>query len=100
MATRQISKLNAELNRFIKKHPETEVMELLIADLPGVLRCKRIRSKEFAKTFREGFYLPGGAVLIDTIGDVVDGIPWSAADGDPGDEPGQRHGQELRAASD
>ena len=83
MATRQISKLNAELNRFIKKHPETEVMELLIADLPGVLRCKRIRSKEFAKTFREGFYLPGGAVLIDTIGDVVDGIPWSAADGDP-----------------
>jgi len=83
MATRQISKLNAELNRFLKKYPETDVMELLIADLPGVLRCKRIRRKEFSKTFKNGFSLPGGAVLIDTIGDVVNGIPWSAADGDP-----------------
>ncbi len=83
MPSRQTSKLNAELNRFIKKHPGTDVMELLIPDLTGVLRCKRIRRNEFAKTFTDGFCLPGGAVLIDTIGDVINGIPWSASDGDP-----------------
>jgi glutamine synthetase len=83
MARQQISKINAELNRFLKKYPKTDVLELLIADLTGVLRCKRIRKSEFRKVFKDGFSLPGGTVLIDTIGDVIDGIPWSADDGDP-----------------
>ena len=83
MASKQISKLDAELRKFLKKHPKTDVMELLIADLPGVLRCKRIRTTEFAKVFKDGFCLPGGTVLIDTIGDVISGIPWSSGDGDP-----------------
>lgn len=83
MANKRASKLNAELNKFLRKYPGTDVMELLIADLPGVLRGKRIRRKEFAKTFQNGFCLPGGTVLIDTLGDVVNDIPWSAADGDP-----------------
>lgn len=83
MASKQISKLNAELNKFLKRYPKTDVMELLIADLPGVLRGKRIRKSEFAKIFKDGFCLPGGTVLIDTLGDVIDDIPWSAGDGDP-----------------
>jgi glutamine synthetase len=83
MANKQVSKLKTELNRFLKRYPATDVMELLIADLPGVLRCKRIRRNEFVKTFEDGFSLPGGTVLIDTIGDVINGIPWSAGDGDP-----------------
>jgi glutamine synthetase len=58
-------------------------MELLIADLAGVLRGKRIRRKEFEKTFTDGFSLPGGAVLLNTLGDVVPDIPWSGDDGDP-----------------
>lgn len=83
MASKQISKLDAELRKFLRKYPGTDVMELLIADLPGVLRGKRIRSKEFEKTFKDGFCLPGGTVLLDTLGDVISGIPWSDADGDP-----------------
>ena len=83
MATQQISKINAELSRFLKKHPKSDVMELLIADVTGVLRCKRIRKSEFKKIVKDGFCLPGGTVLIDTIGDVISGIPWSADDGDP-----------------
>jgi len=83
MASKQISKLDAELKKFLRKHPATDVMELLIADLPGVLRGKRIRKSEFAKIFDEGFCLPGGTVLLDTLGDVVSGIPWSDRDGDP-----------------
>ena len=83
MARQKTDPLQSELKRFLRKHPDTDVMELLIADLPGVLRGKRIRRKEFAKTFSDGFCLPGGTVLIDSIGDVIDGIPWSADDGDP-----------------
>ncbi|MGH8194168.1 MAG: glutamine synthetase family protein, partial [Woeseiaceae bacterium] len=73
----------AELRAFMKKHPDTDVMELLIADLAGVLRGKRIRGNEFADTFHNGFCLPGGAVLLDTLGEVVSGIPYTAEDGDP-----------------
>src|SRR5690606_9894827 len=61
----------------------TDVMELVIADLAGVLRSKRIRGSEFAKAFSDGFCLPGGAVLLDTLGNTVSGISFTAADGDP-----------------
>jgi len=83
MARHKPDPLQAELKRFLRKYPDTDVMELLIADLPGVLRGKRIRQHEFTKTFADGFCLPGGTVLIDSTGDVIEGIPWSAEDGDP-----------------
>jgi glutamine synthetase len=83
MTRRKTAPLRTELTRFQRKYPRTDVLELLIADLPGVLRGKRIRRREFAKTFSDGFTLPGGTVLMDTLGDVVDDIPWSSTDGDP-----------------
>ncbi|HET6629523.1 MAG TPA: glutamine synthetase family protein [Woeseiaceae bacterium] len=73
----------AELKAFLKCHPGTDFMELLVADLAGVLRGKRIRAGEFAEVFRNGFCLPGGAVLLDTLGEVVSGFPYTAEDGDP-----------------
>ncbi len=72
-----------ELRSFIKRYPGTDAMELLIADLSGVLRGKRIRGSEFAKVFRDGFCLPGGTVLLNTLGDTVSGMAWSGDDGDP-----------------
>lgn len=73
----------AELRAFMKRRRDTDVMELLVADLAGVLRGKRIRRDEFEHVFRDGFCLPGGAVLLDTLGEVVPGIPYTAEDGDP-----------------
>lgn len=75
--------VSAELRAFLKANPKTEVMEVLIADLAGVLRGKQIRRDEFEQVFANGFCLPGGTVLLDTLGDVVPGMPFSAADGDP-----------------
>jgi len=83
MGNRNSGSAITELRTFLKKNPDTEVMELLIADLQGVLRGKRIRRKEFEKTFVDGFCMPGGTVVLDTLGDVISGIPWSADDGDP-----------------
>ena len=75
--------LPAELRAFLKRYPGTDVMELLVADLAGVLRGKRIRANEFEDVFRDGFCLPGGTVLLDTLGEVVSGFPYTAEDGDP-----------------
>ncbi len=83
MPRQKADPLQAELKRLLQNHADTGVMEVLIADLTGVLRGKRIRRPEFAKTLRDGFCLPGGTVLVDATGDVVEGIPWSADDGDP-----------------
>ena len=83
MAHKKADELSLELQRYLRKHPKTEHMELLIADLAGVLRGKRIRRNEFSKTMGDGFTLPGGAVLLDTLGDVIDDLPWGDSDGDP-----------------
>lgn len=83
MVNRKMGGSVSELRAFMKKFPDTEVMELLIADLPGVLRGKRIRRKEFEKIFVDGFCMPGSAVLLDTLGDVIPGMPFGDDDGDP-----------------
>lgn len=72
-----------KLRSYLQRYPGTNSMELLIADLPGVLRCKRIRGNEFGKVFTDGFCIPGGTVLLNTLGATVPGIAWSSDDGDP-----------------
>jgi glutamine synthetase len=74
---------NPELRAFLKRYPGTDAMELVIADLSGVHRGKRIRGSEFDKSFSNGFCIPGGAVLLDALGNVVPGIGFTADDGDP-----------------
>lgn len=83
MSKEKAGPVPAELRAYMKRHPGTDAMELLIADMSGVLRGKRIRGQEFGKTFTDGFYLPGGVVLLNTLGNTVPGMPWSADDGDP-----------------
>ena len=83
MAGKRKSKLGSELSRLLKKYPGTDVMELLIADVTGVLRGKRVRGHEFESAINKGFCLPGGTVLLSTIGDITPGMRWSDYDGDP-----------------
>ena len=83
MAKRRAGPTPAELRSHLKRYPGTESMELLIVDLPGVHRCKRVRGDEFGKIFTDGFCIPGGAVLLNTLGDTVPGMAWSSDDGDP-----------------
>jgi glutamine synthetase len=72
-----------ELRTFLQSRPKLEVVDLLIADISGVLRGKRVRHAEFAKLYTDGFVFPGGTVLLDTLGDCIPGIRWSSDDGDP-----------------
>ena len=83
MAKRKVESKPVELRSYLKRHPGTDSMELLITDLPGVFRCKRIRGRDFDKIFSDGFCLPGGTVLLNTLGDTIPGMAWSGDDGDP-----------------
>lgn len=72
-----------ELKTFQQKRPKADVVDLLITDITGVLRGKRVRHDEFASLYKDGFSFPGGTVLLDTLGDCIPGIQWSSDDGDP-----------------
>lgn len=83
MTKRKAAPRKRELEQFLRQYPGTDVMELLIPDIAGVLRCKRARAHEFEKIFKDGFCMPGGTVLLDTLGNTIPGIRFSSDDGDP-----------------
>ena len=58
-------------------------MELLIPDLLGVLKGKRVRRRDFDKVIKDGFFFCGGAVLLDALGRTIPGMSYTESDGDP-----------------
>ena len=83
MAKKKAASIKTELQRFLRKYPDTYSMELLIPDMHGILRSKRIRAKDFEKVCKDGFFFCGGTVLLSALGEVFPGIPYGADDGDP-----------------
>ena len=75
--------MRAELKKLLRAHPDTGTMELLIPDMHGVLKGKRIQARDFEKTCKDGFWFCGGTVLLTTLGQTVSGIPFGEDDGDP-----------------
>lgn len=80
--TRQ-NALRKEINAVQKKYGEFEALELLIPDLNGVLKGKRVRPGDFKKSCDGGFVFCAGATLLTTLGETVSGIPFGEDDGDP-----------------
>jgi glutamine synthetase len=74
--------LGAELRRLLRKYPETASMELLVPDINGTFRSKRVRRQSFEKVCDDGFWFCTGTVVMSTLGEVLPGmIGWG--DGDP-----------------
>jgi len=65
------------------KHGKFESLELLIPDLNGILKGKRVRPNDFEKSCKGGFVFCAGATLLTTLGETVSGIPYGENDGDP-----------------
>ncbi|GLQ29539.1 glutamine synthetase family protein [Litoribrevibacter albus] len=74
MSRSQESSLQAsqEALDFLLKHPEVETIELLVADLNGVIRGKRIERSLLKKVYKKGFYLPGSVMALDATGTTVE----------------------------
>jgi len=77
------SPLISEIRSVQAKHGQFESLELLVPDLNGILRGKRIRPNDFEKSCKGGFVFCGGATLLTTLGETVSGIPYGEGDGDP-----------------
>lgn len=77
-----------ELKRYLRKYPKTGSMELLIADMHGFLKGKRVRRTDFAKVVDGKFPFCAGVVMLDSLGETVPGVPFGEDDGDP-DRPAE-----------
>ena len=58
-------------------------MELLVPDMLGILKGKRIQRSDFEKACAEPFGFCGGAVMLTSLGETVTGLPYTETDGDP-----------------
>src|SRR5690349_24221876 len=88
-----------ELSDFLARYPDTQQLELLVPDMLGILRGKRVAANEFAKPFGKGVNFCGATVLLDAKGQTFDGIVNGGADGDP-DARSEEHTSELQSRRD
>ena len=72
-----------ELKAVQNKYGDFGSLELLIPDLNGILKGKRIRPNDFEKSCNGGFVFCAGSTLLTTLGETVSGIPYGEDDGDP-----------------
>jgi glutamine synthetase len=72
-----------ELRALLERFPDTQQLELLVPDMLGILRGKRVAANEFAKPFGKGVNFCGATVLLDAKGQTFDGIDNGGRDGDP-----------------
>ncbi|MEX0624006.1 glutamine synthetase family protein [Saccharospirillum sp.] len=71
-----------EVTAFLEQHPDVTTIELLVTDLNGVLRGKRIERELLEKVYEEGFNLPGSVMALDATGTTVEETGLGAEDGD------------------
>ena len=79
------NKMNmTELEAFLKKLPDTELLEIAAPDMNGILRGKRLQPEDFAKLFAtSGINYCASSVVMDTKGEAFDNIVYGNEDGDP-----------------
>ena len=75
--------LKDELDQYLADHPDTLFLELMVPDINGILRGKRVGTSDFDKAFRKGLNFCGAATLMDSHGDTMENIPYGERDGDP-----------------
>ena len=75
-------KLTAE--QFLAQHPEIETIDILLPDLSGVMRGKRIGASELERVLDEGAAFPASVFGTDVTGDSVaaSGLVWEIGDAD------------------
>ncbi len=73
----------AELAQFLEQHPETEMLELLMPDINGILRCKRIQRREFDSFFGHSLKAPVTLPFLGILGDLYDAEEPELFAGDP-----------------
>ena len=57
-----------ELDAFIQKHPDVAMLEVLMPDMSGIFRCKRIHKTDFQALFNGALKSVASLPLVTTMG--------------------------------
>ncbi len=73
-----------EYRQFERDHPDALSVDLLMPDLNGVLRGKRVKTQALEKVFQDGVALPGSLFGMDITGATVEqsGLGFDEGDAD------------------
>ena len=63
---------SSEMNDFLQAHPDTQYVDLLISDMNGVVRGKRIERASLHKVYEKGINLPASLFALDINGSTVE----------------------------
>lgn len=76
--------MNEVLHQFLEKHPQAAFVDLVLPDINGIARGKRIPVDMLAKAFGVGVNLPASIFALDITGATVDatGLVWETGDAD------------------
>ena len=74
----------AEAEAFLARHPDTEVVDLLLCDANGILRGKRVRADSLSKAYSPGILLAKSLFAQDVTGRTAEsaGIGFETGDMD------------------
>ena len=61
-----------DIDAFLSAHPDIQMLELLMPDINGILRCKRIHKREFSALFSHSMKAPLSVPLLGVRGDLYD----------------------------
>lgn len=73
---------NHEIDAFLAAHPEVTTFELLVVDLDGLLRGKRVERSLIADVYNKGFNLPQSVLGLDATGTTVEKTELGLVTGD------------------
>jgi glutamine synthetase len=73
----------SQIEAFLEEHPEIQMLELLMPDINGIFRCKRIHRREFPALFGHSFKVPFSTPFLGILGDLYDGLDDALIAGDP-----------------
>ena len=62
----------SEASVFLEAHPDVQFVDLLIADMNGVVRGKRIERNSLTKVYEKGINLPASLFALDINGSTVE----------------------------
>ncbi|TDO12524.1 MULTISPECIES: glutamine synthetase family protein [Halomonas] len=71
-----------EARDFLDRHPHVDSIDLLISDLNGVLRGKRIPRNNLEKAFYDGVNLPASVFALDILGNTIEATGLGLLNGD------------------
>ncbi len=71
-----------EVEEFLKQHPEVTTVELLIVDIDGIIRGKRVERSLLKSVYRKGFNLPQSVLGLDATGTTVEKTELGIITGD------------------